>query len=252
MPFSKTSRRSFLKISSMATAFVVSLPELVVGQLDEKPKSSGYRLVLFQGDSITDCGRNRTNSMGAVMGQGYPVLVTSRLMADNPKANLMFMNRGISGNKLVDLHARWQQDTIELAPEIVSILIGVNDVAAYVGGHLAMAATAYEEDYTRLLENTLEKLPKVKFVLCEPFLLPSSQQKNKAAKFIHEIEKRQTIVRQLAERFKAVFVPLQDTFHKACELAPAEYWVYDGVHPSFAGHELIAREWVKATSARLV
>jgi lysophospholipase L1-like esterase len=250
MPFEKTSRRTFLKMSSLATAFVVGLPELVVSEAKAmEPAPERKRIVLFQGDSITDCGRSRDTDRGAVMGQGYPVLVTSRLMADNPGINCKFFNRGISGNKLVDLQARWQRDTVDLLPDILSILIGVNDVAAFVGGNAAMSAERFEADYTSILDQTFQNLPSVKLVLCEPFLLPSEKQKKWSGKYEVEIAKRQEITRKLAQKYHAVFVPFQEPLSKACSLAPPEYWVYDAVHPSFAGHELLAREWVKAAGS---
>src|SRR5690242_17694491 len=87
---------------------------------------------LFQGDSITDGNRTRNNDWNHIMGHGYQYIIASKLWFDFPKKRLHFLNRGISGNKVTDLAARWQKDTIELKPDVLSILVGINDISAFI------------------------------------------------------------------------------------------------------------------------
>ena len=243
------SRRTFLRRTALATAFVTVLPELIAKAAPQADDASAPRkkMILFQGDSITDCGRSRTPNTGAPMGQGYPVLVSSRLMADFPQLNLRCLNRGISGHKITDLAARWQTDTLDLNPDYLSILVGINDVFNFINGNPAFSADKYYSDYKDLLDKTIAKNPSVKLILCEPFLLLSENQKKTITRHIGELQKRQEIVRKLVAEYNATFVAIQEPLTEACKNAPAEYWSADAVHPTFAGHEIIAREWIKAT-----
>ena len=206
--------------------------------------------ILFQGDSVTDCGRGNSGGCGyeqGAMGPGYPGLVKSRLSCDRPGAGLEFDNRGISGNRVVDLYARWRSDCINLAPDILSILIGVNDSwhEQYGNGvEVPRAARIYNE----LLDWTIEKLPAVKLVLLEPFTAAESDH---GKNFGAEVRERGAVVKAAAERLgpdRAVFVPLQSILDEACARAPWQHWTADGVHPTPAGHQLIADAWIRAAT----
>ncbi len=213
-------------------------------------EQAAYRLkralkILFQGDSITDGNRSRNNDWNHVMGHGYAYLIASRFWYRQPGKGLLFYNRGISGNKITDLAMRWREDTLDLRPDVLSILIGVNDVSYCVAGDERYAADNYERDYDALIQRTKNELPGIKLVLCEPFILPVGHLMDNWDLWHSEIEKRQEVVRKLAINYDAVFVGLQEPFKKACKRAPADYWIWDGVHPMPAGHELIARHWIK-------
>ena len=159
---------------------------------------------------------------------------------------MIFYNRGISGNKVNDLAKRWQADTLDLKPDVLSILVGINDAASVVfQREPVITVEKYEELYQSLLDQTLLKFPNVLFVLCEPFILKVGKVKDNWDSFTADIEKRQAIVRKLSLKYNAVYVGFQDVFNKACEKAPADYWMWDGVHPTVPGHELMAREWMK-------
>lgn len=201
--------------------------------------------ILFQGDSITDGNRSRNDDWNHVMGHGYAYLVASRFWYNQPDKGLVFYNRGISGDKITDLAMRWKEDTLDLRPDILSILIGVNDVSYFMAGDERYSAGNYEKDYDALILRTRNEMPEVRLVLCEPFILPVGQLKDNWEKWHSEIQKRQEIVRKLAVNYDAVFVGLQEHFNKACKRAPADYWIWDGVHPMPAGHELIARQWIR-------
>jgi lysophospholipase L1-like esterase len=203
--------------------------------------------ILFQGDSITDCGRNRdeaaiANSMPA-LGGGYPHLCATRLRTDYADQDLQIFNRGISGNRVVDLFGRWKEDCLNLKPGLISILIGVNDTWHEFARQTGVSVAKYERVYRDILRETREVLPETKLVLCEPFVLLHGAV---ASEWLPEIKQRRKIVRQLASEFEAIFVPLQDAFDKAAQNTGPEYWLKDGVHPTPAGHQLITDQWLKA------
>lgn len=236
-------RRSFLKQgAALAGAGVV--PDLTA--LDDAsapfPKEA---VILFQGDSITDGNRTRDNDWNHVMGHGYSYLISSRLWYDHPDKRYHFYNRGISGNKVTDMAARWQTDTLDIKPDLLSIMIGVNDVLAYISGDDRHSADSFKANYQALLDQTRKALPNVKLILCAPFVLPGSRTNSNYPKWQAEVQKRSDIAKQLAKEFNAVFMDFQPEFNKALAKAPIEYWIWDGVHPMPAGHELMARHWLK-------
>jgi lysophospholipase L1-like esterase len=245
-------RRLFIKKTGLIGIAAFNLPVwfpdkfTMMDFTDKKPKRG--LSVLFQGDSITDGNRSRNNDWNHLMGHGYAYLISSRLWYEHPDSALQFYNRGISGNKITDLAERWQEDTLDLMPGVLSILIGVNDVMYYLYGDENYSAKNFEKEYDALILQTMKTLPDTCLVLCEPFILPVNNVKENWDLWYAEIQKRQEIVSNLAARYKAVFVRLQKPFNEACNQAPADYWIWDGVHPMPAGHELIAREWIKTVS----
>ena len=207
--------------------------------------------ILFQGDSITDVGRNTERGSQQSIGQGYALMVTGELGARYP-GQYTFENRGISGNRIVDLYARIKVDCWNLEPDVISILLGVNDVWHEFGNGNGVEADRFENVYRMLIEDTLAKLPNVKFMLMEPFLLPSTATEGRWDEFYGEVEKRSQVVQKLAKEYKLAFVPLQKKLEEACKLCPAGYWVNDGVHPSPAGHRLIADAWLEVFQREIV
>ena len=201
--------------------------------------------VLFQGDSITDCGRHREAVEPNVgLGAGYAMLSAGRLLADHPEKNIQVFNRGISGNRVVDLYARWKIDALNLKPDVLSILIGVNDTWHAFGSNNGVGVERYGRIYHEIITWTLQALPDVKIVLCEPFVLEFGAV---AEEWLEEIDERRRIVKNLAEEFNLPLVPIQSVLNEALKQAPPEYWLTDGVHPSLAGHQLISDQWLKAT-----
>ena len=205
--------------------------------------------IVFQGDSSTDFGRSReeAGSLSSQLGYGYANLAASRWLSDEPARGLTFINRGISGNRVVDLYARWKVDTLNFRPDLISILIGVNDVWHEFARANGVEADRYEEVYRMLLKWTKKVLPGVKLLIMEPFLLPEENRTEPG--FREEVEARAAAAKRVAAEFGAAFLPLQKAFDDACKLAPAEYWLYDGVHPAPAGHQLIADLWLPAAKA---
>jgi lysophospholipase L1-like esterase len=201
--------------------------------------------VLFTGDSITDCGRNRGN-IGS-FGESYALMIAGELLYRMPEKGLVFMNQGCSGDKIVDLLARWKRDCLNHAPDVISILVGVNDVWHELGNRDGVSAEMFEKIYDIVLAETKTRLPNAKIILCEPFVLKASATESAFARFESEVKLRAGAVKRLADKHKCVFVPLQEAFNKACEKAPASYWLSDGVHPSPAGNMLMTREWIRTT-----
>ncbi len=199
--------------------------------------------ILFQGDSITDGNRGRSEDPNHILGHGYAFIIAARYGASFPESNLTFINRGVSGNTVSDLAARWQEDCIGLHPDLVSILVGVNDAL------FKLPVDDYERTYDVLLARTVASNPNVRLVLCAPFSLPVGARKEAFAAWYSGIKERQEVVARLAAKYHAALVELQPVFDEACRRAPAEHWIWDGVHPTYSGHELIADAWIRAVRA---
>ena len=203
--------------------------------------------IVFQGDSITDAGRDRVGHANepASMGPGYVGLLAESLQRDH--AGVQIFNRGVSGNRVLDLLGRWEQDTLRLQPDVVSILIGVNDTwHRYLPGGVGIKVPRFAVLYRMLLEDVREQRPACRLVLCEPFALPTPRGSFKA-EWMPELRERMAVLRGLAQEFGAIFVPFQDKFEEAMrQFSPAEL-AGDGVHPSLLGHQLMARTWREAT-----
>ncbi|MBO5305777.1 MAG: lysophospholipase [Clostridia bacterium] len=207
------------------------------------------KTILFQGDSITDCGWDRKDTYG--LGQGYARLVAAELGYTEP-GEYTFYNRGISGNRIVDLYARIKADIINLEPDYMSILIGVNDVLHEIAYKNGVDANKFEKIYTMLLEEIFEALPDLKIMLLAPYVLHGSatcnteEKPNRFETFQTEVQKRISAVDRIGKKFDLPVLHLQEKFDECvAKNGPSTYWSHDGVHPTIYGHELIAREWLR-------
>lgn len=232
-----------LGLAGLLLAFAVSGCTTAPVARETMPAFSPGARILFQGDSITDGNRGRNADPNHILGHGYQALIASRFGADFPERKLVFLNRGISGNRVSNLARRWQADTIELKPDLLSILIGVNDLAGNV------SAAQFEEQYDQLLAETRQALPNTRLVLCEPFGLPVGAKKANWEKYRADLAERIAIVVKLGEKYHAPVVHFQKLFDDAAVRAPADYWIWDGIHPTYAGHQLMADEWVRVVGA---
>jgi lysophospholipase L1-like esterase len=204
-------------------------------------------VVLFQGDSITDAGRNREAPVD--LGKGYAFMTAALFGAAYPHLQVTFLNRGISGNRTIDLLNRWQSDCIDLKPDWVSIYIGINDTWRRYDSNNPTSTEQFEANYRQLLERTKESLKEVKLVLVEPFVLPVPEDRKT---WREDLDPKIQVVRELAREFGALLVPLDGLFAQASMTAPPAYWAYDGVHPSPAGHALIAKAWLRTVGANVL
>lgn len=203
--------------------------------------------ILFYGDSITDMGRQREEEHPAFkMGVGYPNFVAGELLYGEPE-KYEIVNRGISGNRIVDLYARVKADVWNHNPDVLSILIGVNDVWHEIGNSNGVDIVRWEKVYRMLIEDTLARLPKLKIMICEPFVLEgeATTGEGKWERFL-EVKEYAKVAKKLAAEYGLCFVPLQAKFDEAEKAHGGAAYLYDGVHPSAAGAKLIAEEWLKA------
>ena len=206
------------------------------------------KTILFQGDSITDAGRTRTENR--FPGSGYPTLVAGRVGVSHP-GEFEFINRGISGNRIVDLYARIKKDFINLKPDIASILIGINGVWHEISEQNGVSAEKFEKVYDLMMSELKEALPKTKFLILEPFVMqgsvtcPCDKHPDRWEIYQRETPLRAQAARRIAEKYNAEFVPLQERFNEASKNVPSSYWLMDGVHPTVCGHGLIADAWIE-------
>lgn len=242
-----SSRRNFLKKAALSGAMAISLQEIVAAAMPADIKKVTIKpgsTILFQGDSITDAGRDRDekspNHSGA-LGKGYAFLAAAELMYQHAGKDIKIYNKGISGNKVYQLAERWDKDCLELKPDVLSILIGVNDYWHKRNGNYDGTPEVYRKDLTALLERTKKSLPNVALVICEPFAITGTKSVDDS--WFPEFTGYQTAAREIADAFGATFIPLQSMFDKAQKKAPGSYWAPDGVHPSIAGAQLMASAW---------
>ncbi len=204
--------------------------------------------ILCIGDSITHAHRRPEELHDCYyLGGGYVKLAAARLNARQPELNLRWINRGECGDNVARLKARWQRDCLDLKPSLVSILVGINDSGESCP-HAGDVQT-FEHLYRNLLQTTRDALPTVRFCLLEPFGLvvptPPLPAQAPTPTRLANLKRIQPVIPRLANEFDAIPIPLQTVFDEACKRAPAAHWALDGVHPSAAGHELIATQWLK-------
>ena len=244
-------RRNFLKTATAGSALALGLPSITsaanITARGGKISLLKGDIILVQGDSITDAGRNRDEKAfnnTRALGSGYALLASSQLLEEHPGKDLKIANRGISGNKVYQLAERWEQDCIELKPSVLSILIGVNDFWHMLNGKYDGTVETYRKDFDALLKRTKDTLPDVKLIIGEPFAVRGTSAVND--QWFPRFDEYRAAARQIADKYNAVFIPYHSIFEKAAKTAPAVYWTHDGVHPSLAGSKLMADAWVKA------
>lgn len=244
------SRRDFLKTAAMSGA-LLGIPGVVASAV-RIPAAAKITLqkddvILFQGDSITDAGRDKsttTPNTSPMMGSGYVIQAAGELLFRHAVKNLTIYNKGISGNKVYQLAERWDTDCIGIKPDVLSILIGVNDFWHTKTGGYSGSVKTYEDDYRALLRRTMAALPDVKLIIGEPFAVTGVKAVD--GTWFPDFDKYREIARKLAEEFKAVFIPYQKVFDEAQKKAPGAYWTHDGVHATLAGAQLMANAWMEA------
>jgi len=244
------SRRSFIKTTAMGTIASLTIPQIVAAAM---PAAKGKKIelknndvVLFQGDSITDAGRNKTDIKAnnvAYWGSGYAFIAGSHLLKTYPAKSLQIFNTGISGNKVYQLADRWDKDCLAIKPNVLSILVGVNDFWHTLTSGYTGTIDTYRTDYKKLLDRTKQALPDVKLIIGEPFAVKDV--KAVTDKWYPAFNEFRVAAKEIADTYQATFIPYQSIFDKAIEVAPGSYWTNDGVHPSAAGVTLMAEAWLE-------
>ena len=200
--------------------------------------------ILFYGDSITDAGRNKTTLTASdSYGNGYVNQIIARLY-DRDFDKFEFINTGISGNRIVDLYARVKADLWNHKPDVISIMIGINDIWHEIANRNGVDLPRFEKVYRMLIEDTKAVLPDAKFILCEPFVLDGSATHDELERF-EEVYEYAKCVKRLAEEYGLYFLPLQEVLTSAGERYGNSVILKDGVHPDIKGAAVIAKEWVK-------
>jgi len=251
MENSSNNRRSFIRKAALGGLIAVSIPEILSAAMPSAGVKKNIlvkdNVILFQGDSITDSGRNKEDlsyNNPKALGSGYPVLAGAAILEKYAGLSLKIYNKGISGNKVFQLAERWDKDCLDIKPDILSILIGVNDIWHKLNGQYNGTVEIYRTDYIALLERTKKSLPNVKLVICEPFAVPGVKAVDD--KWYPEFYGYQKAAREIADKFGAIFIPYQRIFDEAQKQAPGAYWTGDGVHPTLAGAQLMAKAWLAA------
>ena len=217
--------------------------------------------ILFIGDSITDGDRSRTGDINHSLGDTYVRLIAARYGFDHPGDSVEFINRGINGHRITDLAPRWEEDCLKLRPDLLTVFVGVNDAASVVelsvpppprtDGRSPKSLVTIElfcETYDFLLSMTRKELPNIKIILCTPFVLPLDKIGKDWDLWSREVVRFSAVVADLSDKHGTSLVQLQPLFDKATTMAPAAFWMPDGVHPSAAGHQLIADSWMARAS----
>ena len=207
-------------------------------------------VILFQGDSITDGNRGRNADPNHIHGHGYQYILASEILADNLGKNITVYNRGISGNRIADLYARWIEDCLNLKPTVLSILIGVNELIFQYDHNCGASPERFKKTYRTLIEAVLERNPDTQIVIMEPFF--GKHRETSPGEYIkNNIGFYQKASKEIAEEFNLIFVPLQEVFDEASKNCDIFELLWDGVHPTTAGHQLIARQWKKCVENAL-
>lgn len=230
----------------LTTFFVLCSSSAITWAAEVMPVFKKNSTVLFQGDSITD-GLRRTDNESLAMGQSYAFIIAARLGAQIPERGIKFYNRGVSGNKVSHLASRWQTDALDLKPDLLSILVGINDF------HGQVAIGEFSAGYEKLLSDTVKALPHVKLVIVVPFALfmqNPSPYRPSVPGWEADLKARQDIVRKFAVKYKAALVDIQPQLDKKIQDAPDNHWITDGIHLSAAGNGLLAEEWLRAVNKR--
>ena len=230
--------KSNMKIFLLAV-LLLTLPAALPAAEPMSAFTAGTR-ILFQGDSITDGNRGRSADPNHILGHGYAFIIAAKHGAAFPESKLEFFNRGVSGNTVLELEKRWSKDTLELKPDLLSILIGVNDKERGV------PFEQFEQIYDKLITDAKAANPKLKLVLCEPFVVNHLATTAQNGAPNADIIKRQEIVARLAKKHGAALARFQVALDRATARAAAVHWIWDDIHPTYSGHQILADEWERA------
>lgn len=202
--------------------------------------------ILFYGDSITDMGRRREydnlSDTAFSYGVGYPVFVAGELHRHPDRYEVI--NRGIAGNEIVDLYARVGADVWNHNPDVLSVLIGINDLWHQISLKAGVELERWIRMYKLLIEDTKKRFPNIKLVICEPFMLRGCGTEEYYQHFT-KIKEYASAAKRIAEEYGAYFLPLQEVLEEATARAKPDTYLYDGIHPTAAGAKLIADEWLR-------
>ncbi|MCL2377133.1 MAG: SGNH/GDSL hydrolase family protein [Defluviitaleaceae bacterium] len=208
------------------------------------------KTVLFFGDSITDANRLKEDQMewnkAHRLGTGYVGFIAAQHLYENPGCETRLINKGIAGNRAKDLYCRLHDDVIVQKPDVISIMIGINEVWCKQNATGEVEPARFAFTYRAILDEIKEKLGDIPIVIIEPFCLPNERLTGGYDTWVKLLEPLQEASKVIAKEYNCRFVPMQEEFNKLLAQAPAEYWLWDGIHPLSAGHMAIAKAWMAA------
>ena len=231
--------------------------------------------ILFFGDSITHGGRLQSMDGNHIIGHGYQSIIASKLGYENIENMPKFINKGVSGDSISQMYSRLYSDVIVNKPDIISILAGINDVGKGMGMPYKMTTDKFIKVYQLMIDDIKALLKDIKIIICEPFYLELNsfnepyantpyvfceeyfkpcyipEDKERMVAMRKEITYMQQELKKLAQKNRCIFVPLQEKFLTLSEKIPPEYLVWDTVHPTIVGHEIIARKWLEVCEKEL-
>lgn len=245
---------------NIATLIIFSLSIIIM---------AGGKRVLFIGDSITDgawgnskvwntpSDQRNHKDLNHIYGHGYMMIAASHYEALFPEAGWTFWNRGISGNTLADLEGRWQRDALQLRPDIVSILIGTNDVDKMLRERRTLDPIAWGMSMRGLLNKLIEQNPDVKLVLCTPFVAKVGKigERDDYDERKKMIETLGLVIKNICEEYHAIIVPFDRLVEESISKTPnvpASYWIWDGIHPTPAMHYKMAMMWIEMVDKEIL
>ena len=224
--------------------------------------TAGGKKILYIGDSITDGNwgwkgvpTRSTTVTNHVYGHSYMYICTAHYLSEYPEENYQFFNRGTNGNQLPDLQARWQKDVLDINPDVLSILVGINDLnVIHDNGTRFLDTAKFERQYRDIIERSLKQNPNLTIVLGEPFLFPVGIWNSDYPHWRAQCELMASIVRKLSKEYNTIFLPYQSLFDSLAtdpKTPSLKYWMWDGIHPTAAGHQKMAEMWIKAVGEKL-
>ena len=209
-------------------------------------------VLLFQGDSITHGGRvESTWDMNHIIGHGYQDYIAQTLGVDNIERAPKIINRGVSGDNIENIYSRMQEDIIDLKPTIMSILDGTNDASAYIKKGKNMPPESFDKTYRKLLDTVLRELPDLRLIICQPFryVMPDCEDPKFYERIVEDVHERSAIAEKIAKDYGAVFVRFADALDAYIAKYPIKQIIWDGVHPTYVGHGIMARCWLETVES---
>ena len=197
---------------------------------------------LFQGDSVTDAGRDHENDYD--LGPGYPSMVAEYFEQKYP-GRLRFFNTGTSGDTSANVYARMGTDILNIEPDYMSLLVGFNDYSHLINNGDGIPSHRYEQLLCMLIEDVRQSLPQIKIIILEPYVLKGLATAPKWELLNEGVRKNASIAKRTAQKYGLPFIPLQSVFDSLCSEKPADFWLADGIHPTEHGHRVIADELIK-------
>lgn len=205
--------------------------------------AAGSRVV-FTGDSITDGDRDRDRETWHALGGGYAMIAAALHRARYPERAVDFVNTGVSGSRAKDLRRVWAEDCLDWQPDVVSIMVGINDTGFRYDFDDPTPLADYARDYRDIVSRA--SAAGARLVLIEPFLLPVKPDQHR---WREDLDPKIAVVRELSAEFGTLLVAADTLFTASAAETGPEYWCFDGVHPTPAGHALLAEEWLRVADA---